>query len=101
MRVDKRINISVSETSKPLVANLYFRVQNLLNSRNVQSVYSYSGDPEDDGYLVSAQGANRLNTIASNGGDTAAFIDAYNWRLQSGGNFLRPRRMYLGLIFNF
>jgi outer membrane receptor protein involved in Fe transport len=101
LRVDKRFKIKTSETGKPLAASVYFRVQNLLDQRNVQGVYSYSGDPDDDGYLLSSQGAARLDVIQSSGGDTEAFVDAYNWRLQSGGNYFRPRRMYLGITFNF
>ncbi len=101
LRIDKRFTISPTAEGRKINANVYFRVQNLLNTKNVQDVYSYSGDPDDDGYLASSFGAARLATIAESGGNVDAFTDAYGWRLNSGGNYLRPRRMYLGLIFSF
>lgn len=102
LRIDKVIKISTGENGRPLNANAYFRVQNLLDTRNVADVYEYTGDPNDDGYLLSSFGEARTNSIIDNNiGDVEAFRDAYNWRLNSGGNFFRPRRIYLGLIFNF
>lgn len=101
MRIDKRFTFKASETARPLSANVYFRVQNLLNTRNVGGVYSFTGDPDDDGFLASSFGAARLNSIIENGGNVNSFLDSYGWRLNSGGNYLRPRRMYLGVIFNF
>ncbi len=102
LRIDKKLNISTGENGRPLNANVYFRVQNLLNTRNVSDVYEYTGDPDDDGYLLSSFGEARTRSIIENGvGDVEAFQDAYSWRLNSGGNYLRPRRMYLGLVFNF
>ena len=31
--------------------NIYFSVNNVLNSKNITGVYPYTGNPDDDGYL--------------------------------------------------
>ena len=50
MRLDKRFDVSVSPT-RTMSFNAYLRVQNLFDIRNVRQVFSFTGDPEDDGYI--------------------------------------------------
>ena len=100
MRIDKRFDIKVTE-SRTLSFNAYLRVQNLFDIRNVRNVFSFTGDPSDDGYLISSFGTDRVDQIASQNRNTEAFLAAYNWRLDSFSNFTLPRRMYLGVIMDF
>lgn len=100
MRVDKRFLVSVSETRK-LSFNAYLRVQNLFDIRNVRNVFSFTGDPEDDGYLISNFGTDIIDQIDSQNRNTEAFLAAYNWRLDSFANFTLPRRIYFGIIMDF
>lgn len=95
LRADKTINI----TDK-LRANVYLRVENLLNTKNVLGVYGYTGDPDDDGFLVSEFGETKVNNILAQGKPIDAFYDQYNWRLAVPGFYSRPRRIYLGVTFN-
>ncbi|MBK8701109.1 MAG: hypothetical protein IPN29_16865 [Saprospiraceae bacterium] len=102
LRVDKKFGISTSKDGgRKIDANIYLRVQNLLDARNVRQVYGFTGDPENDGYLLSEFGRDRVNDIASTGKNVDAFLDAYSWRLVNPGNFFFPRRIYLGVIFNY
>lgn len=102
MRVDKTFTINTSKTgNRGLEGNIYLRVQNLLDARNVRNVFGYTGDPENDGYLLSEFGQDRINDIQASGKDVDAFLDAYSWRLVSPGNYFFPRRIYLGVIFNY
>lgn len=79
----------------------YLRIQNLFDIRNVRAVFPYTGDPEDDGYLVSSFGRDALEQIDAQNRNTEAFLAAYNWRLDSFSNFTLPRRIYLGLRMDF
>ncbi len=83
-----------------LRANVYLRVENLLNIKNVLAVYSYTGDPADDGYLLSQFGQNRISKIVDQGKPLDPFYDMYNWRMLAPGHYSRPRRIYLGVMFN-
>lgn len=100
MRLDKTFSLK-SKGSRSLEGNIYLRVQNLLDARNVRNVFGYTGDPENDGYLLSEFGQDRISDIQSTGKNVDAFLDAYSWRLISPGNFFFPRRIYLGVIFNY
>ncbi len=95
MRVDKDFSFG-----KNMGVNVYFRVQNLLDTRNVLSVYEATGSPTDDGYLTSANGQSVLNALSSDE-ERRAYRDAYQWRLLNPFMFSLPRRMYIGAIFNF
>ena len=96
LRVDKDFNIK----NKAFV-NVYFRVQNVLNIKNVLGVYSVTGSPDDSGYLVSYFGQDRLNDIESTGRPVESFLDMYAWRLLAPGFYSSPRRMYLGATLSF
>ena len=100
MRIDKRFVVDVSAT-RSFSFNAYLRVQNLFDIRNVRNVFSFTGDPEDDGYLISNFGTDRIDEIASQNRNTEAFLASYNWRLDSFTNFTQPRRIYLGVIMDF
>ena len=95
LRADKSFTIM-----NKLRANVYLRVENLLNTQNVLGVYSFSGDPEDDGFLVSSIGQNRIRSVELSDRPIESFYDQYDWRMLNPGFYSRPRRIYLGLTFN-
>lgn len=102
MRADKRFVVTKSSTSnRSLNANVYLRVQNLLNIKNIRNVYPVTGDPNDDGYLVSQFGIDRIRELERNGQNADIFIEQYAWRLANPNNFVLPRRIYVGVIFDF
>lgn len=96
LRVDKNFNIGEN-----LGLNIYCRVSNLLDRRNVINVYEGTGSPDDDGYLSSAQGIGQLTNIDSSLRDVNAYLASYQWRLLNPNFFSLPRRIYMGAIFDF
>ncbi|HOI86745.1 MAG TPA: carboxypeptidase-like regulatory domain-containing protein [Lentimicrobium sp.] len=96
-RVDKDINLSWGEGKRESYLNVYLQVLNILDSKNIMSVYSATGNPDDDGYLAAAEYQTQINTQL----DTQAYRDLYSIRINSPFNYSLPRQIRLGLIFNF
>lgn len=102
MRVDKNFSLTKPGAGRGLNLNVYFRVQNLLDARNVIDVYTATGSPEDDGYLTSSNGLDAIQQIVNaENRSLDAFFDAYNWGLVNPGFYSIPRRMYVGAIIDF
>ncbi|RLD22422.1 MAG: TonB-dependent receptor [Bacteroidetes bacterium] len=103
MRINKRfrLNSGAEPEAKAIYMNLYFRVQNLLDTRNVIGVYSASGSPEDDGYLASPNGLSAINTLDESGRDSDAFVTSYQWLMLNNGFYTLPRRMFVGATLQF
>lgn len=80
--------------------NLYFRVSNLLDRRNVLDVYSVTGSAEDPGFLQSSFGQDQLNTIRNSSRSEAAYLAAYSWNILNPDFFTLPRRLFIGAIFS-
>ena len=99
VRVDKNFHFGKEDSG--LSFSAFLRVQNVLNTRNVLGVYSYSGDASDDGYLSSSFGRQELESIRQQGRDAQAFQDAYRWAQLDPKHFSLPRRIFLGLSFFF
>lgn len=99
LRVDKSFNLVAGRN--PLNLNVYLRVANLLNKKNVLSVYSATGSPIDDGYLATAEGQSIVQGVVDQGRDANAFLDAYSWALLNANNYSLPRRIYVGLALEF
>ncbi len=95
-RVDKDINISWGEGKRASYLNVYLQVLNILDSKNIMSVYGATGNPDDDGYLAAAEYQNIINTQL----DAQAYRDLYSIRVNSPGNYSSPRQIRLGVIFN-
>lgn len=77
--------------------NLYFLVLNVFDTENVINVYRFTGLPDDDGYLSSATGQQAILSQI----DPVAFTDLYRLRVNNASNYSLPRRVRLGLQFNF
>ncbi|MCB0523797.1 MAG: carboxypeptidase regulatory-like domain-containing protein [Lewinellaceae bacterium] len=101
LRVDKTFNLVKGEGKKPLSLNIYFRVSNLLNAKNIIGVYTATGSPIDDGYLATAEGQTSIDQVANQGGNVQAYLDAYSWSVRNPGNYTLPRRLFVGAAFQF
>jgi len=85
---DNRVNITTM--------TVFLTVQNLFNKRNVENVYSFTGLPNDDGYLNSPQGAQAIAQQINQ----QSFIDLYKMSVNNPYNYSTPRLFRLGLRFN-
>ncbi len=99
LTIDKTILIkSRGEVKKaPKAINIYLWVNNLFNKQNITRVYRYTGSASDDGYLTSDLGRQALTRANS----SQAFVDMYNVRVNSPGNYLTPRLFRIGIKYNF
>ncbi|WP_116124902.1 TonB-dependent receptor [Lewinella sp. IMCC34183] len=79
--------------------NVYFRVSNILDRRNIIGVYSATGSPEDPGFLQSSFGRDQLESIEGGTRPVASYLDSYQWRVLNSDFFSLPRRMYIGVRF--
>lgn len=81
--------------------NVYVRVFNLLNRRNVVGVYPATGSPEDDGFLASSNGLDKLQQIENSARQVDAYLASYQWALINPNLYSLPRRIFVGAIFDF
>ncbi len=100
-RIDKSFNISKADSRRGLNINVYLRVQNILDRRNIIGVYTFTGSPSDDGFLNSARGIAFLEEGIIPGLSRDAFLASYQWRLLNPGLYSLPRRIFLGAILDF
>ncbi len=99
-RLEKVINLNFAKKDakkKPAELTVYIVVQNLLNTKNIISTYRKTGNPDDDGYLAAAE---FQNNIASQN-DEQSYRDLYATYINNPDNYSIPRRIRLGLTFNF
>lgn len=101
LRVDKNFTLSPVASKNKVHLNVYCRVQNLLDARNLLDVYSATGSADDDGYLSSSDGVARVRNLEAAGRDTQAFLDAYSWVLANPDFYTLPRRILVGAIVGF
>lgn len=105
LRLDKTIRLTPADAQRPLYLNVYFRVRNLFDTRNIVGVYRFTGSPSDDGFLSSSTGQQTLeSTIATRqylDANIDAYLEFYNWAMLNQGFYSAPRRMYIGAIFQF
>ncbi|MEM7161356.1 MAG: TonB-dependent receptor [Bacteroidota bacterium] len=99
--LDKTIDLNFKkkegEKTSAAALNIYLLVNNLFNTRNIIGVYSTTGSPDDDGYLVTELAAQDI----SNRIDPEAYVDIYNLRLANPNNFSTARTIQLGLRLDF
>jgi len=100
-RLDKDIFIKTgkkgAKTGRPLYMNIYLEVLNVLNSKNIMAVYRATGNPDDDGYLSSADYQAQIAAQT----DTQAYIDQYAIKVNNPYNYSLPRRIRLGVSLAF
>ena len=101
-RLDKSFAIQTGgDDGRKLNFNVYLRVQNVLDRRNIINVYPATGSASDDGYLQSSVGLSDIASIEQQQRNVQSFLDSYQWRLVNPNFYALPRRIFLGAIFNF
>ncbi|MDB4104064.1 TonB-dependent receptor plug domain-containing protein [Salibacteraceae bacterium] len=95
--LDRDFTYKMGASGREFGINAYVQVLNLLNARNINDVYRATGNPDDDGYLNSANG---LNFIAQQN-SAASFTEYYAMKLWDPTNWQLPRRIRLGVRVNF
>ena len=100
-RADKSFRIGGKDTKRALFLNIYLRVQNVFDTRNIIGVYPVTGSPEDDGFLASADGQAVLNNIDQSNRNIGVYLQHYQWSLVNPGFFSLPRRAFLGAVLDF
>lgn len=98
-KFNKRFKMEVGEldNKRTLGFNVYVQVQNLLNTKNVMSVYRATGNPDDDGYLSDAAAQSEI----AGQNDPQSFIDLYTMKVNNPSNYSLPRMARLGIEINF
>jgi hypothetical protein len=101
IRLDKNFNIlwnkKAGSEKKTAFLNVYFLIQNVLNTANIIRVYSYTGNANDDGYLTSPDVQNAIKGQLNE----QSFRDYYAIKVNDPSNYSLPRRIRVGLIMNF
>ncbi|MFA7081784.1 MAG: TonB-dependent receptor [Bacteroidales bacterium] len=96
LNIDKSYDIKVGKKMTQL--NLFARINNVLNIKNIASVFGVTGDPDDNGYLTDPE----TQTIIANQLDPNSFRDYYSMYLNNiEYNYQRPRMVYLGVAYTF
>jgi outer membrane receptor protein involved in Fe transport len=103
LRADKSFRLLGETASHPLFVNVYVRVENLLDARNIIDVYKASGSPYDDGFLVTQDGQASIQTLkdSNRADDVDNYLLSYQWGLLNPDFFTLPRRIYLGAQVQF
>ncbi|WP_020538294.1 TonB-dependent receptor [Lewinella cohaerens] len=96
LRIDKNFDIG-----DKLGLNVYLRISNVLDTRNIINVYSVTGDPEDDGFLRSSFGQDQIESISGSQREIEAYLASYQWRLLNSDFYSLPRRLFIGAIMDF
>lgn len=85
------------DAAKTTNLNLYLWIGNVLNTRNINSVYRFTGVSDDDGYLAAAQ----YQPLINSQNDPNAFRNYYSMFVDNPFNLGLPRTIRLGLKFDF
>lgn len=86
------------ESAKKSNLNVYLQVLNLLNIKNVNSVYAFTGNPDDDGWLTSPLGIQTTNNIITS---PTSYVDLYSAFMENPSNYSIPRRIRIGAVLEF
>ena len=102
LRVNKDFTFKISKKSETKEAremglSVYVYIQNLLNTENVLTVYPYTLNANDDGYLSASGSA----SVISSKTNPQSYKDLYRAKVNNPDNYSQPRRIYLGANINF
>jgi outer membrane receptor protein involved in Fe transport len=102
LKVDRTFDVKFGkvkegEDRKEASLNIYIQVLNLMNAKNILSVYSYTGNATDDGFLAAAYHQAHID----NQTDPQSFNDLYSAKVSNGARYALPRRIRLGIQLNF
>lgn len=101
MRIDKDFDIKLGtdkegKTRKGIL-NVYLDVSNLLNTLNIASVYSQTGNPDDDGYLTFGPNQEGINLRP----DPKSYREVYSLLINHPSNYRLPRTARIGVLLSF
>ena len=96
MKLNKNFVINWTDKKKSNL-NVYVQVQNLLDAKNVISVYRATGNPDDDGYLTDAAAQNSINSK----NDPDSFRYLYSLAVNNPSNYSLPRMWRAGISIDF
>lgn len=100
LNIDKNFLLNFGgegENAKTANLNIYFWISNLLNTQNINSVYRFTGVPDDDGYLAAAQYQPQINSQNS----PESFANYYSMYVDNPFNYGLPRTIRLGVKLDF
>ena len=99
LQIDRDIPLKFGKEDKAKVANLniYFQINNVLNTRNITSVYGATGNADDDGYLSEARYQNAIASVNSE----ISYRQYYATKVNNPYNYGLPRTIRLGVKFDF
>ena len=99
LNFDKNWSISKGEgaDASSYNINVYFWIGNLLNTRNINSVYRFTGVADDDGYLAAAQ----YQPLINSQNNPESFKNYYGMYVDNPFNLGVPRTIRLGVKFDF
>lgn len=101
MQIDRDIPLSFGggdgDKAKSADLNVYLLVTNVFNTQNITGVYRYTGSPDNDGFLASAQTQQQISAQI----DPQAYRDLYELKVNSPFNYGAPRTIRIGVRFNF
>ncbi|MFA6199484.1 MAG: carboxypeptidase-like regulatory domain-containing protein [Bacteroidales bacterium] len=96
MNIDKSFDIKVGKRVTQL--NIYARITNVLNIKNVAGLFGVTGDADDNGYLTDPE----TQTIIANQLDPDSYRDYYTMSLNNNYyNYTNPRMVNLGVSYTF
>jgi hypothetical protein len=105
IRIDKTFMFNLNskdkegkqKNSKNASLLVYLDITNVFNFKNIISVYTYTGNADDDGYLSATEYQEQINSQIY----TPSYINYYNMTVQNPYNYSTPARVSLGLQFGF
>lgn len=98
MQIDKNLIVKFGkEKKKSANLNVYLLVNNLLNTKNIISVYRATGNANDDGYLNAAQFQNAIETK----NNESSYRYYYALAADNPFNYGMPRTMRIGAKLDF
>lgn len=95
MTVDKAFLIKVGKRNTML--DVFCSITNVFNFKNITSVYSVTGDPDDNGYLTDPETQTTIRSYL----DEEAFRNYYLMQLNSTYNYSTPRSVEIGVSYQF
>lgn len=97
LNLSKKDSDGVQRNVKPAFLTVYIDVENIFNIKNIINVYTYTGNPDDDGYLSATEYQRQINSQI----DVASYINYYTMLVQNPYNYASPARVSLGVQFGF
>ncbi|PIP54181.1 MAG: hypothetical protein COX07_06710 [Bacteroidetes bacterium CG23_combo_of_CG06-09_8_20_14_all_32_9] len=102
LRLDRDIELNYgkgenAEKKKEAALNVYLEVTNLLNNKGILTVYSTTGNPDDDGFLTAAVNQTNINSQK----DPEAYRNYYTMYINNPGNYTYARTIHLGIQLSF